>query len=366
MLKGHLRRFTVIAAILALAVVWTVSSAQTQIGFTNQKFVATAAWLQKHLGDPKVVIVDVRADKRFDGKVITGAIRLPWTLMRYNDRAMNIGGAFAGLERAQQILGEHGITRDLEIVLYDDLERDGGATASYLFWILDLLGHEKMRVLEGGIEAWSSAGGELSEEPASREQTVYQAPSNEIVMRRWQDGGFIYDRLGDPYYQVLDVRSQNEYLGETPNAGLDGKVLKLGHIPGAYNRDYRLNWADTGSKLLKSPNELAKLYTGLDPARTVVVYCHSGRRSSYSYYVLRVMGYEDVICYGRSWNEWGSKDRYFPVETQANQLSGRQPRFSSASGTMGSAPGTQGEGAQDGGPTLKQPGSQGGYISCGG
>ena len=251
-------------------------------------------------------------------------------------------------------------------MLYDDLDRDGGATASYLFWILDLLGHEKMKVLEGGIEAWSKAGGELSGEPATRERAVYQAPSNQIVMRRWQDGGFIYDRLGDPYYQVLDVRSESEYQGETPNAGLDGKVLKLGHIPGAFNRDYRLNWADAESKLLKSPVELGQLYAGLDPARTVVVYCHSGRRSSYSYYVLRVMGFKDVICYGRSWAEWGSKDRYFPVETQANQLSGSMPLFSSASGMMGSTPGTQSKGAQGGGPDLKQPGSKGGYISCGG
>jgi thiosulfate/3-mercaptopyruvate sulfurtransferase len=167
--------------------------------------------------------------------------------------------------------------------------------------------------------------------------------------------------LGDPYYQILDVRSQAEYLGEAPNAGLDGRVLKLGHIPGAYNVDYRLNWVDSDTKMLKKPAELAKLYAGLDPSKAVVTYCHSGRRSSYSYYVLRVLGFEDVICYGRSWNEWGAKGKHFPVETEANPLSGSLPRLSSASGGTGSAP--QGGGGQR---ELEQPSNSGGYISCGG
>lgn len=359
-------RFALIAAVLALAAIWTVASAETAKPYANQRFVATPSWLVKHLDDPKVVLVDVRNDKHFDGKVITGAIRMPWTLFRYNDKAENIGGAFAGPDKAQDILGAHGITRDLEVVLYDDLKRDGGATASYVFWILDVLGHPKMRVLEGGIEAWIRSGGKTSQQPATHQEAVYQAPSKEIVLRRWREGPFIYDRLGDPYYQIMDVRSQAEYLGEAPNAGLDGRALKLGHIPGAYNVDYRLNWKDSDTKALKNQAQLGQLYAGLNPNKGVVVYCHSGRRSAYSYYVLRVMGFKDVICYGRSWNEWGAKGKYFPVETKANPLSGKAVIISSSdasSARTGPSAGSQGtEATRD----LSKPVSSGGYISCGG
>ena len=360
--QRHALRYAIIGAVLALAAIWTLAAAQTEIPYANQRFVATPTWLMQHLDDPKVVVVDVRTDKHFDGKVIPGAVRMPWSLMRYNDRAQNLGGVFVGPEQAQEILGRHGITRDLEVVLYDNRERDGGATASYVFWVLDVLGHPKMRVLDGGIEAWSEAGGKLSDQPATAQVAVYQAPAKKMALRRRADGAFIYQRLGDPYYQVLDVRSKDEYMGDAPDIGLDGRVLKLGHIPGAYNMDYRLNWTGTKTKALKGPGELAALYAGLDPARAVVVYCHSGRRASYSYYVLRVVGFEDVICYERSWMEWGSDDRYFPAQVEPNELSGPPPRMSGAARSLG----TPAKATGSGGGQAEQPGSTGGYISCGG
>jgi thiosulfate/3-mercaptopyruvate sulfurtransferase len=312
-----------------------------------------------HKDDENILIVDVREEKYFDGKLIPGAIRLPWGAFRFNAPVLGIGGLFVGTQRAQEILGVHGISPTDTIILYDSVERDGGATASYVFWVLDVLGHKEMKILNGGIDGWIDAGGAVSSQPAKGDAILYQATSDQIRLQREVDGEFISPRLGDPYYQILDVRSRAEYLGETPDVGLDGKILKLGHIPTAVNVDYRLNWADSNTKALKGYGELQDLYRGLDPSKAVILYCHSARRSSFTYFVLRLMGFEDVRLYDRSWFEWGNERFYYPVETRENQLKALAfPRTDSRAARPVSPER----------PAADQPLEQaaGGYVSCGG
>lgn len=302
---------------------WPAASDQGNSGgeaCPEDNVLATAQWLALQKEQGELAIVDVRPDSAFDKKVIPGAIRLPWNTFTYNDKVLGIGGAFGGIEKAQEILGENGISRNDMVILYDSVENDGGATASYVFWVLDLLGHGKKKILERGINGWIEAGGRAASEPARRVTGVYQAPSDEISPRRRAGEDFIYARLGDPRYQIIDVRSREEYLGEKPDRGLDGHPLKPGHIPGAVNIDYRLNWTDTNTKHLKSCEELRKLYQAIDPEKAVIVYCQSGRRASFAYFVLKLMGFKDLILYDHSWNGWGNLQSSYPVEiTEASR-----------------------------------------------
>jgi len=358
-------RFILIAVLLLLGVWWSLASADKGAalsGYPGGRFLATAGWLQQHRNDPGLIIVDVRDDGHFDGKLIPGAIRMPWIEFRYTDGARGIDGVFVGSARAQEILGSYGITRNDEVVLYDSVDKDGGATASYIFWVLDLLGHEKMRILERGIDAWAEAGNELATVTRQIEPPLYPAPATEIDLRRQVDGRFIYDRLGDAYYQLLDVRSSGEYLGEKANPALDGSELKLGHIPTAVNRDYTSNWVDQKSKAIKSYSDLLEHYRGLDPSKAVITYCHSARRGSYSYYILRLMGLQDVRLYDASWYEWGSQQGYFPAETVPREFAGKALPRPGMSGGPGSVPAPAKKAADSGAPEQ----SKGGYVSCGG
>lgn len=363
--KNHLLfRHLFIGLILALGIYWSLASAQTgstDPPYPENQYLVTAAWLKNHLTDQDLVVVDVRDDKYFDNKLIPGAVHLPWSSFRYTDTALGIGGKFVGIEQAQKILGSAGLSRTDTLILYDSIERDGGATASYVFWVLDLLGHQEKKILESGIDDWLSGGGDITDTPHRLEPMLYQAPADEIQMRRWVAGGFIQSRLGDPYYQILDVRSREEYLGEKPNIGLDGQVLKLGHIPTAVNVDYRLNWIDTDTKDFKSYRDLLELYRGLDPARGVIAYCHSARRSAFGYFVLRLMGFSDVRLYDDSWFEWGNPEFFFPVETRENRPPGTAlPEI--AKGRRPSESVTQQ--TQDRRERPEAP--KGGYVSCGG
>lgn len=360
-------RYLIIAALLLLGVVWSLASAQ-QAGrihqYPNSDLLATPQWLHRHLGDEELLVVDVRADDHFDGRLIPTAIRLPWSTFRYNDTALNEGSLFVGAARAQEILGQHGVGRTYTIVLYDSVERDGGATASYLFWVLDVLGHEKKRILEGGIDAWEAEGYDLDAKPEQLSPILYQAPMDEIRGRELIDGDDVYRQLGDPHYQIIDVRSPSEYVGEKGTRDLKGNGLKLGHIPTAVNVDYTNNWQDEKTKTIKSYPDLQGLYRGLDPRKSVIVYCNSGRRSSFSYYVLRLMGIDNVTTYEASWKQWGNPANFYPVETEAHQLAGAG--LPGTSSFRQSPTSTAGGGRPKPADSSGGSAPKGGYVSCGG
>lgn len=362
MKKEKMIRYVAIVTILLLGLYWSLASAAGK-DYPNADFLATAAWLKAHKNDVSLVIVDVRADKDVAGKLIPGAISMSWELFQQADTANNMGEVFVGIARAQQLLGEHGIARNDTVILYDSVQRDGGATSSYLFWVLDLLGHKQMKVLERGIDGWIDAGGETVAIPRKTEAVLYQAPADEINLRKWMKADALLPRLADPYYQILDVRSREEYLGEKPNNALDGTVLKLGHVPSAYNNDYTLNWNTPENKAIKPYEALQKLYSGFDPGKAVITYCHSGRRGSFGYFILRLMGFEDVMLYEPSWMEWGNKRFYYPVETAENIISGAALPGTTSPATskpQGKTTPKSGAAAPSGG------GTKSGYVSCGG
>ncbi len=357
------KRFISIAIVLAACIFWSFAAAGTKTGeaYPNGRFLTTGQWLVKHLEDPTLIVVDVRDDKYFDGRLIPGAVRMPYSLFREDDPAEGIGERFVGTVRAQEILGRHGIGREHTVVLYDSVKRDGGATSSYVFWVLDLLGHKKMMLLDRGVDGWADAGGKIAASPAEPEPVLYQAMADEIDLRRIVDADFIYSRLGDPHYTILDVRSADEYSGDAANNALGGGPLKLGHVPTAVNFEYKLNWTDKESKKIKSYGELQQLYKGLSPADTVITYCHSARRGSFSYFILRLMGFEQVTLYESSWFEWGSPERFYPVERTERKLIGANlPGVSSPSTGSGTATSTGAAGTQKSSPAA------GGYVSCGG
>jgi thiosulfate/3-mercaptopyruvate sulfurtransferase len=109
----------------------------------------------------------------------------------------------------------------------------------------------------------------------------------------------LVERLGT--VAILDVRSPPEYDGSGGNA----RDPRQGHIPGARNFDvYRL---------LEMPTDEVKAELGLEDGAEVVVYCHSGSRSSLAAQALRGLGYE-ARNYVGSWHEWSRHDE-LAIET---------------------------------------------------
>jgi thiosulfate/3-mercaptopyruvate sulfurtransferase len=116
-------------------------------------------------------------------------------------------------------------------------------------------------------------------------------------------------------FVLLDARSADEFSGNALKAG----AKKAGRIPGSIHID----WAEAidydGSHTFKPREELERIYAklGADREDTIVVYCHSGVRSSHTTFVLtELLDYKHVLNYDGSWIEW-SYDDGLPIETDS-------------------------------------------------
>jgi thiosulfate/3-mercaptopyruvate sulfurtransferase len=186
-----------------------------------------------------------------------------------------------------------GIGTGDEVVAYDDA---GGTIAARLWWMLDNLGHERARLLDGGLTAWLADGfpttTELPDPPARGHLALRDAWTN-VIDREALTAG-----LGT--YVVLDARAGPRYRGETEP--IDPVA---GHIPTARNAPADGNFGP--EKRLRPPAELAARYEGLGAAgrdAPVVTTCGSGVTACYTSLAMRVAGLPDPILYPGSYSDW--------------------------------------------------------------
>lgn len=256
-------------------------------------FVSTE-WLAQHLGDPDVVVVDVRQPFFYQQAHIPDAVSFPLMLMPAGSDGVPAAGPLA------QKLGQAGITPQTQVVAYDD---GASGAAARLFWVFALYGHSAVSVLDGGITAWRHAGLDWAYDPAAPSPVTYPAPALDASAIIWTEA--LKASLGQPDVALVDTRSPGEYLGLRPTA------LRNGHIPGAINVDWTANFREeNGIALQQDPETLRELYgqAGITPDKQVTVYCASGMRASETFAVLKSLDYQRVALYVPGWNEWGNRD----------------------------------------------------------
>lgn len=198
-------------------------------------------------------------------------------------------------------LGLAGIGDNDLVVAYDDV---GGWVAARLWWMLDVLGHKRVRVLDGGLAAWTSAGGELTTD-------VPSLPAAALHLRdRWDrviSREELRTRLGSVV--LLDARANPRYRGETEP--IDPVA---GHIPTALNAPIEGNLGPTGAFL--PPAALADRFRELGADGSVgpvVTSCGSGVSALHHALAMRAAGLPDPLVYVGSYSDWTQNG--FPVLT---------------------------------------------------
>ncbi|WP_171162623.1 sulfurtransferase [Streptomyces sp. I05A-00742] len=195
-----------------------------------------------------------------------------------------------------------GVTADRDVVVYDGGQ---GWAAARTWWLLRWTGHPSVRVLDGGLAAWTAAGGELTAEvPAVAEGDF--APEPGAVPLLDADGAAALARRG----VLLDARAGERYRGEVEP--LDPVA---GHIPGALSAPTTENVDAEG--LFRPAARLAERFAALGavPDAEVGVYCGSGVSGAHEVLALAVAGVPAAL-YAGSWSEW-TADPSRPVATGA-------------------------------------------------
>ena len=205
-------------------------------------------------------------------------------------------------------LGQFGISPAHQVVAYD--ERDGSMVAARLWFLLKLLGHENVAVLDGGFARWTAQGMPVSTQPRRpRVQTYWGSYDYERIL----DSDQVQARLEDPEQApgwLIDARSHERFTGEVE---MVDRVP--GHVPGAINRPFTENLKPDGC--FRSPIELAaafrELVGGRDPSELAVM-CGSGVTACHHLLAMERAGLPGAKLFADSWSGWIS-DRSRPIAT---------------------------------------------------
>jgi thiosulfate/3-mercaptopyruvate sulfurtransferase len=259
----------------------------------------SAQWVEDHLDDPKVVLVEVDEDTAaYDKGHIAGAIKLDWT----TDLQDQVRRDFVSKSQFEALLSSRGVANDDTVVLYGG---NNNWFAAYAYWYFKLYGHANLKLLDGGRKKWELDSRELTDEIPQRPETSYTAQEQDRSIRAFRDE--VGEAIGKQ--NLVDVRSPDEYAGRllAPAHLPQEQAQRAGHIPTAANVPWSKAANDDGT--FKSDDELTELYTeaGVDWDKDTIAYCRIGERSSHTWFVLKeLLGQQNVKNYDGSWTEWGS------------------------------------------------------------
>jgi thiosulfate/3-mercaptopyruvate sulfurtransferase len=265
----------------------------------------TPRWLEEHLGDPNLRIIESSVDRAtYDGGHIPGA---RW-LAPYGPLLINGDNSVGHVITPRQfaaVMAELGVEPASTVVWYGD---GHSRYAMRGYWTLRHFRHPgAFHVLDGGRERWMADGRPLTKDLPDARRTLYPEPP-EIDpgdQATWQD---VRAAVGRPDAVIVDVRTSGEY------EGTDVRAARGGHIPGAVHLEY--TDATAGDNMLLPLDDLRRMYEsrGITPDKEIIAHCQLGIRAAHTWFVLKhVLGYPNVKNYDGSWSEWGNRDD-LPIE----------------------------------------------------
>lgn len=280
------------------------------------QLLVTTDWLEAHLADPDLRIVDIRGHvlpateplphyfnhrADYDKSHIPGAVFIDW-VHEITDPADPRHAQIAKPERFSAAMSRAGIGPDTFVVAYDDAE---SMFAARLWWSLNYYGHTPVAVLDGGWKKWTAEGRPTTAVVDVPSPAQFVAHPHPDIYRTSSQVAAVLN-TGT---RLIDSRTTGEFEGKASRAS------RKGHIPGAINQP-RLSLAAPDGQLLP-PDELRAKFAeaGIDESTPgVVFYCNGGVSASFGLLALRAGGLKiPGAVYDGSWKDWGN-DTSKPIE----------------------------------------------------
>jgi thiosulfate/3-mercaptopyruvate sulfurtransferase len=271
------------------------------MGYAHPEVLVSTDWVAEHLNDKGLRLIEVDVDTTaYDSGHIPGAVGWNWQT-QLNDtvrRDIPDPATFA------RLLSEAGVAPDTTVVLYGD---NNNWFAAFAFWQLQVYGHTKARLMNGGRVKWVAEGRPLVTDKPAVTPTNYPVPKKiDTALRATRPD--VERALQSKGGVLVDVRSVAEYVGDViAPPGMSETAQRAGHIPGAKNVPWAQAVAQDGT--YKPREELDRLYgfVGDGKSREVIAYCRIGERSSHTWFALKyLLGLPNVKNYDGSWTEWGN------------------------------------------------------------
>ena len=272
-------------------------------------FLLSAQEVIAQLGDDDVRIFDatfVLPTMNRDASIEFEQIRIPgaqfFDIDNIADTSSELPHMVPSADMFTEMMQALGLRNDHKVILYDNSPFLSAARA---WWLLRLFGKDQVYLLDGGLPAYVTAGGNIThgkpKAPSKGDFIASEAMSHVIEFHSLRDA---ITQGTSP--QIVDARPAGRFSGTDPEPRAG---LASGHMPGAINVPITaLLCHQTGT--LKPKNQLRAIFAeaGFDFSRPAITSCGSGVTAAGLTLALAELGKFDVALYDGSWAEWGASD----------------------------------------------------------
>lgn len=238
------------------------------------------------LSEKNAILVDMQSSEGYADRHIKGAINIILGDIVKNEPVKNM---LADAESVAKLIGGKGISNDTMVVIYDN---SNNMDAARLWWTLKVYGHEKVKVVSGGLVSLIDAGYETSDQAVVLPSASYSISSKNNDMIATLDEVKAQVDNQKENVVLLDTRSQKEY--------------QEGRIPGALNIDYMNNNFTDGTFKPAQHIKIQYVEKEITSEKTILMYCKTSIRAAQTYLALYNAGYRNLKLYDGAWLQWSS------------------------------------------------------------
>jgi thiosulfate/3-mercaptopyruvate sulfurtransferase len=272
-----------------------------------EKSLVTTAWLSERLGHPRLRVVDGSMYLPNSGRDAVAeyqAAHLPgavfFDLEASSDRSSPLPHMLPTPADFAERMSALGLDDADDIVVYDG--SGANLSAARVWWMFRLFGHDRVAVLDGGLQQWRREGRPV-------ESGLLTRPRARFTARRPPPGAVrdlaqVLEASAQAREQIVDMRSAGRFAGSEPEPR---RGLRGGHIPGSLNLPYQELVAPDGTLLPPDALRDRLARAGIDSRRSIIATCGSGVSACTLIHALHLLGHQQVSLYDGAWAEWGAR-----------------------------------------------------------
>ncbi len=261
--------------------------------------IVTPDWLVQHLGDSRLVVIDIRTPEQYKKGHIPGAVNVPMALWAVSRDGLSM--ELPPEDALRDLIGKSGINVDSRLVVVNRIETDfSRADAARVAWTCTFAGIRNSAVLDGGYNRWQREIKSTSIEHVNPKPGAYTGKMNNAMVA---SKTYVLSRIGKSI--IADTRLPEDYFGI---------ASKPGHIKDSI--DLPTPWIFLENGTFRKEEDLRAMAAGVlgaNRSREIILYCGvGGFASTWAFLLTRLLGYKNVKVYDGSMEEW-AKDPTNPV-----------------------------------------------------